>query len=113
MQTTTAAESVLLSNPDYIRQKEYWQQRMSGDINTTNLLISPKVKYNCPAKFASQKIEIPGQDCGKLFELANHSDILIHIILLTALQSLVYRYTGNQAPIILTPVYHSTTISAE
>ncbi|NIM15003.1 MAG: amino acid adenylation domain-containing protein [Candidatus Aminicenantes bacterium] len=99
-------ENFLLSSWNYIKQKEYWAGKLSGDTGGTGLLI----KTGSSGKPASPgretvKIDIPVDLCSRLMRLCSQSDLSLYIILLTGIKTLIYLYTRAEDIIVGSPVY--------
>jgi len=106
-----ADENLLLTSTRFIKQKDYWTHKLSGNITGTEL--RGFINGNRNGDGARQKnpevkeIPIPFSPglCSSLLKLSKKSDLSIYIILLTGLKALIYRYTGNEDVIVGSPTY--------
>jgi amino acid adenylation domain-containing protein len=108
-------EILVLTDARFIKQKEYWTKKLSGDITETAIL--PRFKKSDRSqrdRKARIGIEIPIPDslAGQLIKFSKKADLSLYLILLAALKSLIYRYTGNEDIIVVSPVLE-TNISAQ
>jgi len=98
-------KTLLLTSSGFKKQKEFWLNKLAHDIEQTRFLVHNK-NNQIPGKTSRQvKIPFPEHLCGKVMKLGQHTDITIYIILLAALKSLIYRYTGNGDITIISPLY--------
>lgn len=97
--------NLLLFSPKFIKQKEYWVNKLSQDTEKTGILFTGN-KNQPPAKEIDRvEIMITDHLFERLMKLSNRSDLAIYIILLTGLKSLIYRYTGSNDIMVVSPVY--------
>jgi tyrocidine synthetase-3 len=98
--------NLLLFNPRFTKQKEYWKNRLAGDIASTSV---PDCVTGPPSAEEGGAGAIPFTITGPLYDavvkLGNNSELAVYIIILTALKSLLYRYTGNHDISVISPVY--------
>jgi fengycin family lipopeptide synthetase D len=99
-------ENFLLSSWNYIKQKEYWAAKLSGDTVETGLLIKTdgSGKPVSPVR-ETVPIGIPRDLCSRLMGLCSQSDLSLYIILLTGIKILIYFYTRAEDIIVGSPVY--------
>ncbi|MFC2141211.1 amino acid adenylation domain-containing protein, partial [Acidobacteriota bacterium] len=102
-------ENLLLFTSKYIKQKEYWQNKLTGEIGETKIL-SP-LETHQPTKLPGniEKVEIifPEKLGQRLIKLSKQSDLSLYIILTAGVNSLIsrYAYKNNQDIIIISPVF--------
>ncbi len=99
------SEQVLLSGAKYIKQKEYWLNKLSGEIPGTRILIDTEVQGGPRFDMTIPGIVFPPDLCRRIIHLGNQTDLSIYIILLAALYTLIYRCTGNRDMVVISPVY--------
>lgn len=101
-------ENLLLSGIRFAKIKEYWINKLSGDISETRILITDKDDTDSEiSKSDVGKVDIPLPDhlTSQIIKLSKNSDLSIYLILLTGLKSLIHRYTGDKDIIVLSPTY--------
>jgi amino acid adenylation domain-containing protein len=107
-----ADENILLSSPEFVKQKEYWSNKLAGDFEETGILFAAKKNYKpeteaveIEEKRETVGIIIPSRLYKRLMKLSKQSELSLYIILLTTLKSLLYRYTGREDITVISPVY--------
>jgi amino acid adenylation domain-containing protein len=104
--TDTISENLLLSGARFAVQKEYWNEKLSGDIHRTILLPEKKKeKDGKPSTKESIEIPISNRLGDWIIKISKNSNLSVYLILLTALKILIYRYTENNNNMIISPVY--------
>jgi amino acid adenylation domain-containing protein len=102
-------ENLLLLTLKFVKQKEYWTKKLSGDIEKTEIPFDHYKKIEKPylPQKTRNKIEfqVPGNLCSRLVNLSKGSNLSIYIILLAALKILASRYTSQEDIIIVSPIY--------
>jgi amino acid adenylation domain-containing protein/non-ribosomal peptide synthase protein (TIGR01720 family) len=98
-------EKILLGNPRFFNQRKYWESRLSGDITETKLPFEFRENVISPESEEKVDIIFPETLCSLLINSSKKSDISLYIILLAALKILIFRYTGNEDIIVLSPLY--------
>jgi amino acid adenylation domain-containing protein/non-ribosomal peptide synthase protein (TIGR01720 family) len=101
-------ESELLFTSRFLKQKEYWLDKLSGDIAKTEIVFAGKrsqVSHGVGEK-NRMNIHFPEQLFHKLIKLSKQSDLSLYILLLVGLKSLIYRYTNNEDIVIVSPLRH-------
>jgi amino acid adenylation domain-containing protein/non-ribosomal peptide synthase protein (TIGR01720 family) len=86
-------------------QKINWLKQLSGELPETNLITD----YIRPAlytgKHQSVTFDLSDDLSESIFRLTQKSNFSIYLVLLSALNLLLYRYTGNNDVIVGSPVY--------
>ncbi|MCP5053279.1 MAG: amino acid adenylation domain-containing protein, partial [bacterium] len=104
-------QRTLLTSTKFIKQKEYWTDKLSGIGETAALKGFGGDKVEEPEVMPPGKksIEIPltGDTCRKLIKLGNQSAPTIYVILLSCLKVLLYRYSGEMDILALAPVFEA------
>jgi amino acid adenylation domain-containing protein/non-ribosomal peptide synthase protein (TIGR01720 family) len=98
-------EELLLFSSNFLKQKEYWSQKLSGDIDKTEIL--PDLNKDISAGNGERnrwEICIPPAVLAALLKMSNNSGLSVYIILLTCLKILIFRYTNNRDISIISPV---------
>ncbi|MCP4154007.1 MAG: AMP-binding protein, partial [bacterium] len=110
--TMDANKNLILTASLYIKQKEYWVNKLTGQSGKTRLIreetapvrpqATPSQKVDTP-----QKVAIPINDelYNSLKRLSKNNELSLYLLLLTALEALIYHYTGIEDIIIRTPLY--------
>ena len=99
--------NILLSRPKFLKQRYYWTKKLFGQLNNTDLFLDSENNGRKPKQRQPDRMmmALPHQLSRRLVNLGKGSDLSIYILLLSALKSLLYRYTFNQDIIVLSPVY--------
>ncbi len=92
---------LLLTSQRFINQKEYWENKLSGDITGKPTFYSPGSQKETRGNSETTQISLPSHVCDQLLKLSNRSNLTIYIVLLTALKALIYRYSNNSEDIIV------------
>jgi amino acid adenylation domain-containing protein/non-ribosomal peptide synthase protein (TIGR01720 family) len=108
-----AGLNLLLTTNKFRRQREFWTDILSGELNTARFF------GNGPARLKEDgregepgrhEIGIAEAVCGKLLKISKNSDVSLYILLLTAVKILIYKYTGEEDIAVLSPVnIHTAT----
>jgi amino acid adenylation domain-containing protein len=102
-------ENFLLTNWHFINQREYWLNKLAGNIGQTDILIRNRSDF-VPQKdreTETVKIIIPGELCSRLMTLSSGADLSLYILLLAGLKILIHFYTGNEDVIVGSPIYRA------
>ena len=98
-----------------LEKENYWHQELSGDLPDISLPFShssiPVSHSSIPAQIETQVLEfsIPENLVAQLVKMGEDSGLSLYLILLTALKSVLYRYSGSEDNIVGSPVYKPTT----
>jgi amino acid adenylation domain-containing protein len=96
---------LLLTSTQYIEQKEYWINTLSGEITETNILTAGKTSPGTGKVRERIEMVIPDQLSGQLRNLSYGNALTIYVIVLAGLKALIYRYTGNKDVTVISPLY--------
>jgi amino acid adenylation domain-containing protein len=96
-------DSVLFTSK-FLEQKEYWLNKLADNTRDTDMVFAYKKNHEAQSAAAGVDISLPAGLCAKLMRLSKESDLSIYITLLAGLKSLVYRYSGNEDVIVVSPV---------
>jgi non-ribosomal peptide synthetase component F len=89
-----------------IKERDYWLNQLSGEIvKATFPSISSKKKNNEEKTFDSIKFRFTGDIFSRLIKLSNGFDYTLHMILVAAVNILIYKYSGIRDIIIGSPIY--------
>ncbi|MGD2090215.1 MAG: amino acid adenylation domain-containing protein [Candidatus Aminicenantes bacterium] len=100
-------ENILLFSSKFLKQKEYWSKKLSGDLVETRFLFDNK-HFNPQKTVERMEIIIPDHLCREIMKLSKNSDLSIYIILLAVLKTLIYRRTFIEDITIFSPIYKLT-----
>jgi non-ribosomal peptide synthetase component F len=97
-------ETTFLFRSRFLKQKDYWIKKLSGELDATDFF--PGYERNQTGKSDIRPIEIfiPAHLAERILTLTKGADISLYILLVSALKSLIFRYTSNEDIIILSPV---------
>jgi amino acid adenylation domain-containing protein len=103
-------KNLLLTSSLYIKQKEYWVNKLSGTPTNTKLLPDHIKRCRYPNQTTGNQrekveIHISADLFFALMKLSKETDLSLYLILLTVLESLVYHYTGNEDIVLISPLY--------
>jgi amino acid adenylation domain-containing protein len=96
---------LLLTSSRYIKQKEYWINKLSGDIARTGIPLAGKRSTKSGEAVKQIEMDIPSKSSNQLNHLSYGNALTIYVILLAGLKALIYRYTGNKDVTVVSPVY--------
>ncbi|MGD2088539.1 MAG: amino acid adenylation domain-containing protein, partial [Candidatus Aminicenantes bacterium] len=105
---------MLLFRSRYLKQKNYWTRKLSGQMETTDILTASK-KYrgdtfeigDNSASVNRGHDEIPFDDelSRRILNMCKHSELSLYIFLLSALKALIHRYTNHKDIIVFSPIH--------
>jgi amino acid adenylation domain-containing protein len=98
-------KNFLLSSPKFVRYKDYWTNKLSGDIPRTKILIAEKNPYHLRDRIEKVNITLTDHFSRQVIEMSKNSNLSIYLILLTGLKTLIYRYGGDKDIITASPLY--------
>jgi amino acid adenylation domain-containing protein len=103
---------ILLFRSRYLKQKDYWSKKLSGVSDATDISFG-SAGYDVVGMGAGEiEIPFPGELSTRLIKICKSSDLSIYIFLLSALKSLIFRYTFNQDSVVLSPVDRRKTTTS-
>ncbi|HLP58412.1 MAG TPA: condensation domain-containing protein, partial [Candidatus Deferrimicrobium sp.] len=105
-------KKVLLFRSRFLKQKDYWIKKLSGEFETTDILFDFDTIH--PIETGEGRIEIsfPIPLGTQIMKLSKNSDLSIYIFLLAALKTLIFRYTASEDIITISPI-NTLKITAE
>ncbi|WP_066501702.1 non-ribosomal peptide synthetase [Abyssisolibacter fermentans] len=93
----------------YNNEKEYWINKLSGELKETSFPYDFKQTKISDYKTDIKKFRLNGELFSKIMWLSNESDHRLYILLVTGLILLIKKYTNNNDSIIGAPVYNKNT----
>jgi amino acid adenylation domain-containing protein len=97
-------DELLLFSADFVRQKEYWSKKLSGNVERTEILAGGDKDQIGSKNIDRLDISIPHHLSAGIINLGSQSNLSIFIILLAGLKALIYRYTNKTDITVLSPV---------
>jgi hypothetical protein len=98
------SRNVLLFRGKFLKQKEYWIKKLSGEYDATGILFGYDKSPPPVKKRARIEIAIPDELGSRVIKLCKGSDLSIYILLLSALKTLIFHYTSIEDIVVLSPV---------
>jgi amino acid adenylation domain-containing protein len=98
-------ETLLLSESKFIRQREYWVNKLSNNVEKTTFLFDYKRSQHTGKNLEHLEILIIDPLYHKLMKLSKNSDLSLYMVLLAALTSLIHRYTGCEDITVISPIF--------
>jgi amino acid adenylation domain-containing protein len=86
-----------------INERDYWIERLSGEIGSSNITLDNQRQPNYNGEKASLEIRLSDNAHQGLGKLASNSPFLIFVALLTSLKICIRKYTGNSSVVIGVP----------
>jgi amino acid adenylation domain-containing protein len=97
-------EQLNIAAAQKVKEKEYWLNRLAGELHKTGFPPDFKPKGNGRA-YSSLPFQFSGEIESRLMKLSKGSDFALNTILTTLLASLLAKYTENNDVILLAPIY--------
>lgn len=94
---------LLLSEPIYLKQEEYWLDQLSGELNATGFM--PDFHRTKRVEKKELEFTIPNDIWTDLVRISKKMEMSVYLILLTCLKSLILFHTGNEDIAVVSPVY--------
>lgn len=110
------SQNILVSSQEFEAEKKYWLERLGGDITLSafpadvpgGAVPGEDGSISDPGYWA-EKYRFAPEILEKLNAISRNSNIGLYLILLTVVEGLLYRYTGNEDPVVGMPVFRSKT----
>ncbi|MEV3124052.1 amino acid adenylation domain-containing protein [Paenibacillus larvae] len=96
-----------------IKERNYWLEQLSGEPPLEGFPAQGLSSVFSNQMNSSVHFQIDDHAAGRLITLANHSDARLHVILLTSLYILLFKYTGNEDIVMGSPIYRQEGIDGE
>jgi amino acid adenylation domain-containing protein len=103
--TQKISENLLLTRSRFIKQKDFWLKKLTGEIEETKLFTGNGRNGTHQADRKKIEIPIPVPLGHSILKMGKQTPISIYIILLAAIKSLIYRYSGNEDVTVISPVF--------
>jgi amino acid adenylation domain-containing protein len=87
-----------------VKEKEYWLERLSGDFVKSNFPYDFNEENGNRGAVETVTVECGGEPFEKLMKLSGGVDVKLHMILVAALNALLYKYTGTRDIVIGSPI---------
>ncbi|MCU0287531.1 MAG: amino acid adenylation domain-containing protein, partial [Acidobacteria bacterium] len=99
-------DNVMLFSAKFLKQREYWKNQLTTDINNTDICFDSqhKSKRGQKATLNRTQVELTHDTYNRLLKLGKQSEFSNYIILLAALKTFIYRYTGNNDITVVSPL---------
>ncbi|MCP4217517.1 MAG: amino acid adenylation domain-containing protein [bacterium] len=94
-----------------IKERDYWLQKLSSITSRCNFQYDNATVENAPGSVTAEPpvdtvdVDFSGDIVERLLKLSNNADFRLHMILVTAITALIYKYTGNKDIIVGSPIY--------
>jgi amino acid adenylation domain-containing protein len=99
--------TTIFASPEIFSQKIYWLNRLSGELPETNLIPD----YIRPSQFNGEKqthiFDVPDDLSQAVIKLTKGSDFFMYLMLLSAFNILLQKYTRSPDLIVGVPVYQN------
>ncbi len=108
--TTYMQDNLILTSSRFVKQKEYWLDILKEGLEPTRFLEEPFPAIEEPSVPPAKRtasILLTNELAADLVRLGKGSDLSVYIILLTALQAVMYRYLGISRISIVSPLHAS------
>lgn len=105
-------QNEMLQSPAGEQLWRYWKEQLSGKLPLLKLMGDRQRLADLASEAASQKLRIGIELTMKLKELAHREGVTPYMLLLSALQVLLYRYTGQEDIIVGSPTAGRSTAEA-
>jgi len=104
MEAMKIEEKIILNNPEYLRQRNYWRSTLLTEgLQKTELNFS--VCNDIPEKDKNEVrlFKFPDTSSEKLLKISKNSDLSLYIILLTIFKIVIHRYIRKEEIIVESP----------
>ena len=98
-------QQVLLSSEKFKKEKEYWLDKLSGDVELSRFPCDCLSLNNIQASKESYYCQFPSDIAKRAVAISNNSDMLLYTILLSGVKYLLSRYTDKDDVVIGMPVF--------
>jgi amino acid adenylation domain-containing protein len=102
-------ENILLSSAKFKEEKDYWMNQLSGIFSTAAFPEDFKTEGQSQGEKASLQRLMDKDLSKKLLEMSNHSEYAVYMILLSGVQYLLYKFTGNEDLVVGMPAFRQDT----
>ncbi|MDZ8091993.1 MAG: amino acid adenylation domain-containing protein [Nostoc sp. DedQUE05] len=102
--------STHLHSNDLLSQKIYWINKLSGELPETNLMLDYVRPIFSSGKNKSLNFDLPKDLSQAIIKLAKGSHFATYLILVSALDILLQKYTRNNEVIVGIPIYEEIVV---
>ena len=96
---------LLYSSDKFKKQREYWLNNLAGELNSVNLFENININGNTESVSKQTSFKLGSELFRKLMNICKGSDVPLYLFLLTAVKTILYRYTGKTDIVVGSPVY--------
>jgi non-ribosomal peptide synthetase component F len=104
--------AVHIHSDDLFSQKFYWINKLSGELPETNLMLDYIRPLFSSHQSKSLRFDLSNDLSQQIINIANNSYFSIYLIIVSALNILLQRYTRNNDVIVGIPVYDQIGINS-
>jgi len=108
MRTPQGADKLAIIAHQKVKEAEYWKKQLAGESQKAGFPYTNEAKGTAVAagnETAAVKDRLSAALDHRLWEMSNHSDYTLHVILTSGVAALLYKYTGHQDIMMATPIY--------
>ena len=98
------SEDAAVAAHQNIKERDYWLGQLAGELEKTCFPYDFKGAENRPPLQETLAFKCSPELAAGLLKLSSQSDVRLHMILLTGMVCLLYRYTGDHDILVGTPV---------
>ena len=111
MGLTQYEENIILSGKEFEKRERFWLGKLQGEIAISAFpaVSTPAVTWSYQGGFVTYQLKT--EILEKLVSISKNSPYGMFVILVTAFEYLLFRYTGNEDIIIGMPVIKSNTLT--
>lgn len=106
------SEDLIVAANQKVKEREYWLETLSGELGSSGFphdyidnADKEDDKKDCGKHFETKEFQLGASIFSRIMELSRGNYHTVHMILLAALNVLVYKYTGGKDIILVTPIY--------
>ena len=94
---------MIISTEKFQNAKKYWLSKFAGGLNEVQLMVDlyDKQEY----KTANYEAALEKETVTKLLRISKNNHLSLYVLLLTALNVLLHKYTGQDDIIVTSPTY--------
>ncbi|MCX7920707.1 MAG: amino acid adenylation domain-containing protein [Clostridia bacterium] len=99
------SQNILISSGKFDRERIYWTRKLEGSTAISSFPMDMPREGNQGYKSKSIEYELDKQTCERLIAISNTSDYGLFIVLLSGIEYLLSRYTGNRDILVAMPIF--------
>src|SRR6266540_3069517 len=105
MKTWDKYKNIITNSKKFKKEKNYWLNKLDGELAITSITTDfQRVKLS-QYKIGTVNHKFSNDVFTKLISMSNDFDLALYIILLSAINYLLYKYTNNEDIIVGMPVF--------